>query len=220
MAYDQVFLACDTETGGLPSTKNGTVAFDDVALTEIAIVAIDNVSLKVIDKAGWLIKPYKEDLEYNPFAAKVSGITKQMCEDEGEDVKEVHKQIKKFIRKHCKGTEKGYFVGQKFIEFDIPFMENFFKHCKDDFWKYCEKDVKDTMFRSREIWPNENKHNLNIICERLGISYVEAHRALPDTEMTAKVWIEMIKLQRGVNGTKKEDGEKEEAKRVNFEIDK
>jgi DNA polymerase III epsilon subunit-like protein len=79
-------------------------------------------------------------------------------------------------------------------------------------------ELKDTMIISREKWPSERKHNLGAICERLGIPYVQAHRALPDTEMTAKVFIEFMKLLRGEYVVQAKSNENEIKERIRFEL--
>ncbi len=215
MAYDSFYVVCDTETGGLPQNlkKEG---FTEVALTEIAFVILDNRSLKVVDKASWLIKPYKDDLIYDPFAAKASGIDKSFCEENGIDLKTVGAEVKAFLKKYTK--KKAYLVGQKFIEFDLDFVLPFFDHIGIDFNKWFSHDIKDTMVTSRDKWPHESKHNLAIICERLEIPYHDSHRALPDTEMTAKVWVEFMKSLRGLNEITKETKKEEKEETVKFEL--
>ena len=75
--YKNTIFVCDVETGGLPSALKKR-AVHEVALTEIAFVVLDNVSLERVDKKSWLIKPYHSDLIYDPKAAEVSNITKEM----------------------------------------------------------------------------------------------------------------------------------------------
>lgn len=214
MAYNQPFIVCDVETGGLPS-KLKKEAVTEVALTEIAFVVLDNSTLEIVDKVSWLIKPYSDSLVYDPYAAKVSGIDKKMCEEDGQDIKEVYKEVVAFLKKYVKGKKKAYLVGQNIINFDLEFIDNFFELCGGDASKFFDPDIKDTQNVSREKWCDENKHNLGIICERLNIPYVHAHRALPDTIMTAKVWVAFMKLLRGGGEVVKKEVEKT---RVTFEM--
>jgi len=224
MSYKLPYFVIDTETGGLPD-KLKKQATTEVALTELAVVVLDNVTLKVIDKGSWLIKPYKEGLIYDPYAAKASGIDKKMCEEQGIDFEQAFKEFLELIKRNLKATKtkKGYLVGQKFIEFDLDFILNMFDYFLFDASEYFSTDFKDTMVFSRDKWPEENKHNLQVISERLGIPYVDAHRALADAEMTAKVFTEFMKLLRGEtvkveqpNQTKEEDVQPK--KRAKFEL--
>lgn len=81
MKYNNTFIALDSETGGFPGAESPATI--TVALTEVALVPIDNESLEIVNKYSFLIKPYADDLIYSEGAAKVSGISKQMCIDEG-----------------------------------------------------------------------------------------------------------------------------------------
>jgi DNA polymerase III epsilon subunit-like protein len=212
----------DTETGGLPD-KLKKEALTEVALTELAIVVLDSITLKVVDKGSWLIKPYKEGLIYDPYAAKASGIDKKMCEEQGIDFEQAFKEFMELIKRNLKAAKvkKGYLVGQKFIEFDLDFILNMFDYFHFDASEYFNTNVKDTMVISRDKWPDERKQNLQAISERLNIPYVEAHRALPDAEMTAKVFVEFMKLLRGETVKVEQPKQKEEdvqPKRAKFEL--
>lgn len=201
MTYNNRFIVADTETGGIPAQlkKKATL---EVSLTEIAMVAVDNEKLEILNKDSWLIKPYLDDLIYEPMAAKVSGITKQMCEKEGMDIETVYKNVKSFILKETVKTCKPIFVMQN-KSFDIPFFQGLFELFDDDFFKYIDR-VEDTMEWSRMRWPMESKHNLGVISQRCGLDHTESHRALPDTIITAEVWIYFLKHLRGEIGSKTE----------------
>jgi len=217
MSYAQPFFVIDTETGGLPSNlkKEATL---EVALTEIAVVVVSNENLEIIDKASWLIKPYADDLIFDPYAAKVSGIDRKMCETQGVPITKAFEDFKGLIKAHVKGKKKPYLVGQNLIDFDYDFINNFLLLHKTSIDGLFSSELKDTMIISREKWPSERKHNLGAICERLGIPYVQAHRALPDTEMTAKVFIEFMKLLRGEYVVQAKSNENEIKERIRFEL--
>ena len=194
--YNNRFIAVDTETGGLLS--KGKVAVAQVALTEVAMVSVDNESLEIVEQDSWLIAPYMEGLEYTAKAAEVSGITKQMCEKEGLDLEFVYKSMVKYLKANNVGTKKPIIIMQN-KKFDIPFVENLFDAFKDSFYKHIER-IEDTMEWSRNyMWPSEGKHNLAIITDRCGLDHTDAHRALADTIVTAKVWIHFMKKLRGEN---------------------
>lgn len=215
--YKNIIIACDVETGGLPSSlkKEATL---EVALTEIAFVAIDLVTLEIVDKASWLIKPYSDDLIYDPQAAIASNITKEMCIKQGEDIGDVFKQIKAFLKKNKVGSKKQYLAGQNFIKFDFDFVKNLFVLHKEDIGKYFDEFIIDTMNWSRLRWPEEGKHNLDIITQRCELEHTQAHRALPDTVITAKVVIQFLKNLRGEGIATKGEVKEEVRFRDTFEF--
>ena len=213
--YKNTVFVCDVETGGLPSALKKR-AVHEVALTEIAFVVLDNVSLEIVDKKSWLIKPYHSDLIYDPKAAEASNITKEMCEEYGEDIKLVFKEILAMIKKNKRGSKKPILAGQNIIKFDLEFIENLFEYCGQDISKHFDAEVFDTMIWSRYRWPEEGKHNLAVIAERSGLEHTQAHRALPDTIITANIVSQMISNLRG-NGCVGEE-KKEVRFRETFEI--
>lgn len=192
--YNNRFIAVDTETGGLPDRlkKEATL---EVALTEIALVSVNNENLTIEDKDSWLIKPYSDDLIYDIGAEKASGISKKMCERDGIDIEEVYSNTKAFLLdQHIKKIKPILIIQNK--SFDVPFIDNMFKIFKDSLFNYIER-VEDTMEWSRLTWPLEGKHSLGVIAQRCGLDHTQAHRALPDTIITADVWIYFMRNLRG-----------------------
>jgi DNA polymerase III alpha subunit (gram-positive type) len=190
------YISCDVETGGLINSKK--LAVYDIALTEIALVAI-NDSLEIVEQKSWLIKPYSNDLEYNEEAAKVSGITKEMCVKQGQDIKIVCKEAIDFLKKYKKGTSLPIIFGHNFVNFDSEFISNMFELCKEDLMKYVNPVPEDTMKWARLCWTESTNYKLGTCCENAGITLVDAHRALTDTISTAKLWIYFMKNLRGLN---------------------
>ena len=191
------YLVIDTETGGLP--KGDKKAVYDYALTEIAVVAVSQ-QLEIIDQTSWLIKPYKEDLLYEKKAEEVSGISQQMCINEGLDASEVHKYFLAMLKKHKVGSQLPVIVMHN-MRFDIPFLMNFFEFMKDDLTKYVKPEPEDTLKWARMCWPVSTNYKLGTCCENANITLQDAHRALTDTIATAKLWIYFQKNLRGVGQT-------------------
>lgn len=196
MKYNNRFLASDTETGGLPSAKK--LATIDVALTELAVISIDNESLEIVGKNSWLIKPYDPDLEYNPKAAEVSGINRELCEREGLDIDIVYKELVKVLKDNKVGRQKPIFIFHN-KKFDTPFFVNFFKIFGDDFFKYIDR-VEDTLEYARLKFIEKPSFKLGDVANYCGIDLVEAHRAEIDAISTGKIWAYFMKCLRGTGG--------------------
>lgn len=193
--YNNRFIALDTETGGLP--KKGQMATIDIALTEVALVTVENEKLEIISQGSWLITPYDDNLIYDKGAEKVSGISKEMCKKEGLPIEEVYQNIKGVLEKNKLGRNKPILIMQN-KSFDTPFIENLFKIFGDDLYKYIER-IEDTLHFARYKWIEKPKFNLGSIAEYCELDLVQAHRALPDTIVTAKIWIHFMKSLRGEN---------------------
>lgn len=118
-----------------------------------------------------------------PDASKVNGITNEMVA-QAPTIEEV---LPKFLE----------FVGEAFLiaqnaRFDMSFLTKYlvqFKVKKD-------LEVYDTMIFSRRAFPSENRHNLDVICSRLGICYDEKnrHRSMEDVRLTAQAFLKMKDL--------------------------
>jgi len=76
--------------------------------------------------------------------------------------------------------------------FDMSFLEAEKEMC----WGYIDlPDYICTMKLSKSVFPNEYRHNLDILSERLGIQIEQMrHRALPDVLMTAQAFVKMVEL--------------------------
>ena len=51
-----------------------------------------------------------------------------------------------------------------------------------------------TVELSRRVYPRERRHNLDAVCERLGLVAVDRHRALGDVELTAQAFIHFQRI--------------------------
>jgi DNA polymerase III alpha subunit (gram-positive type) len=195
MKYDQPIIVTDVETGGLPARlkKKATI---EVALTEIAFVVIDNVSLEIIDRKSWLFKPYSDGLIYELEAEKVSGISKSYVQQNGLDMAVAFNDIEAFLKKHKRGTKKPYLCGHNIIDFDLEFIMNLFEMNKRDASDYFDDFILDTLKLSRVAIVEAPKFNLGACCELFNIEHTQAHRALTDTVATAKLIIEILKRLR------------------------
>jgi DNA polymerase III epsilon subunit-like protein len=202
MKYDNRFLAVDTETGGLPSALK-KMATIEVALTEIAVVAIDNEKLEMVSKDSWLIKPYDPNLIYDKFAEQASGISKEMCEKDGIELETVYKNFKEILQKNKKGKNLPIIIFHN-KPFDTEFIENMFKLFDDDFYKYIDR-IEDTMEFARLKWVEKPNFKLASVVQYCGLDHVQAHRALPDTIITAECWIHFMKCLRGEGQEQKKE---------------
>ena len=75
-------------------------------------------------------------------------------------------------------------------DFDMKFLKRFAG--AEEF--EIKNKVMDTMFLSRELLPNNRKHDLQTIADHFGIVF-HHHRALSDAYCTAEAFIELMKLK-------------------------
>lgn len=205
MKYDPKFIVMDTETGGLPDRlkKQATI---EVALTEVACVVIDNESLVITEKVSWLIKPYADDLIYTKEAEEVSGISQELLKKEGWDIEVVYNALKNVFIKGKSGRNKPIVIFHN-KPFDIPFIENLFLLFKDNLWNWIDR-VEDTMEWARVKWVENPKFTLAACAEKCEIDQQQAHRALPDTIITAQIVIKFLKDFRSEGSNSPEEKQK------------
>lgn len=208
-------VMADTETGGLPNKDNK--AFLDVALIEVACVVVDCINLTIVDRYSNIIKPYKEDLEYNPKAEETHGISKKMIDELGKDCKVVYKEIKDLLKKYTNPRQKAILGGHNFTGFDLPFFEEMFKFYGDNLYDYV-KWVEDTQKLEYYSTLESENYKLGTCCSRNGIELVEAHRALKDTEANAELMISYLKKLRGYGVKNSNIQDKEERFRDTFQL--
>lgn len=195
----------DFETGGIPNKD--LRAFYDVAAIEIALVVIDLEKLSITEEKSFIFKDnYKDGLIYTKEAEAVHGITKEMREENGVELKTIYKEICNLFKKY-KNPRQMCHMGGHNISFDIPFLKNFFEFMGDNIDNYV-KFYSDTMLFAHMSALEQENYQLHTCCQLNGIDLVNAHRALDDTKANALLMIEYIKKLRGEGSSSKKEEKK------------
>ncbi|HMN48305.1 MAG TPA: exonuclease domain-containing protein [Ignavibacteriaceae bacterium] len=162
------FSVVDVETTGLSANKNRVI--------EIALVKIEN--LKITDRLHYLINP---QTYIPPFITSLTGIS-------NDDVigapffSDIVDEIISF-------TDKTILTAHNF-SFDSSFLNSEFMICGREFeneHSCC------TLKLARNIYPTLKSKSLTSVAQSLNLKNSNAHRALGDAEITAKVLLKMIK---------------------------
>jgi len=111
-------------------------------------------------------------------ATRIHGITNEMVSS-APTIDEVFPKFLDYVG-------PAWLVAQN-AKFDMSFVMKYlvqFKMSK-------QLEVYDTMIFSRRAFPSENRHNLDIICQRLGLEVNQAdrHRSMADVSLTAKAFL-------------------------------
>ena len=111
-------------------------------------------------------------------ATKVNGITNEMVAS-APILEDVFPKFLDFIG-------SAWLVAQN-ARFDMSFLMKYLVQYKMS----RNLEVYDTMLFSRRCFPNESSHNLDIICQRLGLHVTpeERHRSIGDVKLTAKAFV-------------------------------
>ncbi len=162
------FSVVDVETTGLSANKNRII--------EIALVKIEN--LKITDKLHYLINP---QTYIPPFITSLTGI-------DNDDVigapifSDIADEIVSFI-------DNSVLTAHNF-PFDSSFLNMEFIRSGQEF-------INDhsccTLKIARNIYPTLQSKSLSSVSQFLNLRNTNAHRALGDAEITAKVLLKMIK---------------------------
>jgi len=113
-----------------------------------------------------------------PEASRVNGITDEMVAN----APTLDLVLPKFL--DFVGT--AWLVAQN-AKFDMSFLMKYLVQ-----WNIRrDLEVHDTVHFSRRAYPTENRHNLDKICERLGITVAEGerHRSMGDVKLTAQAFL-------------------------------
>lgn len=209
----------DIETGGFSPYK--------CAITEIALIAINPVTLEELGRYEAVIAPYKrkdgKQVEYHQAALDYSGMTMAKIEA-GVPAKQVATEIKAFVKQFSVGTKKPVLCGHNFHKFDKPFIDVFLwtmgviklkklvisgeKDLKlvdedriiiEKFDTPYQEYVEDTLHWTywRFAATDIPNHKLGTACEFAEVPLTDAHRAMNDTEGNTKLMITNLKALRG-----------------------
>jgi DNA polymerase III epsilon subunit len=118
-----------------------------------------------------------------PDSTAISGITNDMVAN-APKFEEVFPKFMEFVG-------NAFLVAQN-AKFDMGFITKYMvKYNVRRTW-----EVYDTMVFSRRAYPTETRHNLDIICQRLGLSIQkeDRHRALGDVKVTAQAFLKLRQM--------------------------
>ena len=166
-----MFAVVDIETtGGSPRNEK---------ITEIAIYLHDGLS--IVDEFATLINP---ECTIPYFITGLTGISNEMVAD-APRFYEVAKKIVEF-------TEGKIFVGHN-VNFDYSFVRQEFKNLGYEF----NRKTLDTVKLARQVIPGLRSYSLGRLCQHMGITITDRHRASGDALATVQVLERLLALDSG-----------------------
>ncbi len=173
------FIVFDLETTGLSPVS------DDII--EIGAVKVQNG--KIVDSFSEFVNPNR-NIPAN--ITELTGITDAMVED-AEDITKILPSFMEF-------AGKGVLVAHN-ASFDMSFLR---EACRKQNIS-LNNTVLDTLELSRAMFPELNKHKLNVVAKHLGVSLEKHHRACDDAAAAGGILLkcfEIIKKDYSVSGIK------------------
>ena len=168
MGKAQTYVVFDIETTGLsPVTEK---------ITEIGAVKIENG--EITERFSQLINPQKP---IPPNIVNLTGITDEMVADKPA----IDTVLPEFLE-FCKEAVV--------VAHNASFDTGFIRKAATDLSLDFHNKIADTLTLSRELFPDEKKHSLNVVAERMGVSLENHHRAVDDAEATAGIFLKFIDL--------------------------
>lgn len=162
------YVVFDLETTGLnPETDR---------ITEIGAVRIRDGLIRA--SFSQLVNPERE---ISAEITALTGITNEMVENMP-TIADVLPKFKKFC---------GSAV---LVAHNAKFDTSFIYAAARRTGLYFDNDVEDTLNMSRQLFPDEKHHKLDMVCERLGVSLENHHRASDDAAATAECFIKMKEM--------------------------
>ena len=162
------FCVIDVETTGLSPRSNNII--------EIGIIKISN--LKIVDKFHSLVNPGR-NIPY--YISNITGITNDEVFN-APFFDDIADKISSFI-------STGILTGHN-ISFDKSFLRKEFISCSQtniNNLSLCTHKL------ASRLYPQLKKKSLGSICRHLNLHNKNAHRALPDAEVTALAFLKMVK---------------------------
>ena len=159
------FISLDLETTGIDSATD--------QITEIG--AVKYVNGVKVESFSQLVNPGIPILQ---DITDLTGIDNDMVAD-APSIKEVMPELEAFL------GDTPLVLGQN-VRFDISFLRN---HLSLKYHAFLEQFYLDSAALARLCWPGLKSYGLSSLAEFLGITVDTAHRALPDAEVTAQVYL-------------------------------
>lgn len=165
--FDGEFVVFDLETTGLKKETDKII--------EIGAVKVKNG--EIIDKYSAFINPGRK---LSDKIVKLTGITDEMLKDKPSE----EEVVPEFLDFCGSAVLVGHNVG-----FDIGFIRRFGAENNIK----VENTVLDTLDLARVLYGNLKNHKLDTVCNHLGVSLLNHHRAVDDAGATAEIFLIMAK---------------------------
>lgn len=164
---DSDYVVFDIETTGLDSKNDKIIQFAGIKVS----------NGEIIDSIEFFINP---EIEIPHFITEINHIS-------NEDVKDAV-SIKQGLEKIVNFISNNFLIAHNGINFDMNFLNNKLVENK---MRKISNPILDTMWLSKAININLDKHNLARLVKYYGINYDEnkAHQALYDSELLLQVWL-------------------------------
>lgn len=172
---NNVFVVLDLETTGRNTMPSASMD----RITEIGACKIEGGVIK--ESFSTLVNPQRKLSEE---IVNLTGITDEMLKDAP-----TYEQVMPDFYKFCNGS---YLVGHNIVGFDWKFIEYYW----NQLGYIPERKLFDTLPLAQELLFLKN-FKLNTIADKFGFSF-NHHRALDDAVVTAKIFMELIKLKKSL----------------------
>ncbi|GLG00595.1 DNA polymerase III PolC-type [Alicyclobacillus hesperidum subsp. aegles] len=165
---ETIFVVFDTETTGLNARED--------TLIEIAAVKVRGG--EIVDTYASLIDPERP---LSPKITELTGISNDMVKGQPK-LADVLAKFREFVQ--------GSILVAHNAEFDVGFLNQCAERLGMPAW---EEPVIDTLALARALYPGEKNYKLKTLTQKFSVELVNHHRALADSEATAKVFLHMLK---------------------------
>ncbi len=172
---DNVFVVFDLETTGL-NTSPASGNMDKI----IEIGAYKIIGGEIKESFTTFVNP---ECALPRDIISLTGIDQQTV-----DAAPVCDKVMPDFYKFCDGA---YLVGHNAANFDFRFIDYYGSRCGYIF----ERRIFDTIPLSQQILPGLSNYKLNTVADRFGITF-NHHRATDDALVTAKIFIELLKIKK------------------------
>lgn len=178
ISFEDEFVVFDIETTGLSAQHD--------RITEIGAVKLKGG--KIVEEFSELINP---EISIPDNIVKLTGITDEMVKDK--------ETISTVLPRFLEFTGAAPLVAHN-ANFDCGFI----KVKAAEAGCTVDNTIIDTLQASRVLLPELKRHKLNIICEHLGISLENHHRATDDAAAAAEIFKRFLKMlaERGISDVK------------------
>jgi DNA polymerase-3 subunit epsilon len=175
IAWDQFpdeFVIFDLETTGFKSNK---IPVDIIEISAIKVIKEQLRNGHDVETFTALVKPVRGDL--NAEATAVNGITQQMIDRDGEDIRDV---LNQFIE----------FSGDRLlVAYNVDFDRWFLNRELQEQGIKKRYKYECAYLLARKAFPNLQNYKLTTVASKIGIDTNGAHRALADCVMTMHVYL-------------------------------